>query len=115
MACGAVVGLRQGPGSGVSLLGRTRARGYPLRVPTAHDTSRSIEERMDAAYRQMSPAEKIARMAALTELAHSFALARIREQHPHESTREHRLRLCARSLSRDQMMAAFGWDPEQRP
>jgi hypothetical protein len=69
---------------------------------------------MDAAYRRMSAPEKIARMAALTDLAHSLALARIRVEHPGESAREHRLRLASRWLTRDQMVAAFGWDPDAR-
>jgi hypothetical protein len=73
------------------------------------DTTRAVQERLDAAYRRMSPAEKISRMAALTGLAHSFALARIRVEHPHESTRQHRLRLAARWLSREQLRKAFGW------
>jgi hypothetical protein len=95
---------------------RARRDGYACNpMPRARDTHPSIEQRMDAAYRRMSPAEKIARTAALTKLAHSFALARIRAEHPHESPREHRLRLCARWLDRGQMIAAFGWDPEQHP
>jgi hypothetical protein len=63
----------------------------------------------------MSPAEKIARMAALTDLAHSFALARIRAEHPSESPREHRLRLASRWIAREHMIAAFGWDPDAGP
>jgi hypothetical protein len=78
------------------------------------DTSHSVQARMDAAYQAMTPAEKISRMVALTELAYSFALARIREQHPGETEREHRLRLCSRWLPRESMIAAFGWDPETR-
>ena len=89
------------------------SRGYPWEMPSS-DTSHSVEKRMDAAYRAMTPAEKISRMVALTELAYSFALARIRDQHPDESDREHRLRLCARWLPRESMIAAFGWDPRER-
>jgi hypothetical protein len=70
---------------------------------------------MDALYRSMSAQQKIKRMAALTALAHSLALARIRAEHPKESAREHRLRLVSRWLPRAQMIAAFGWDPEARP
>ena len=79
------------------------------------DTSRAIQERMDAAYRRMSPTEKIRRMAALTGLAHSLALARIRAEHPHESPRQHRLRLAARWLSREQLRSAFGWTDDCFP
>ena len=76
------------------------------------DTSPAIQARMDAAYLRMSPAEKMRRSAALSGLAHEFALARIRAERPHESSRQHRLRLASRWLSREQMIAAFGWDPE---
>jgi hypothetical protein len=75
------------------------------------DTSRSVEERMDSAYRRMSAAEKVRRMAALTELTHALALARIRAEYPQESEREHRLRLLCRWLPPELMIAAFGWDP----
>jgi hypothetical protein len=79
------------------------------------DTSPEIEKRMNAAYRRMSAAEKISRMSALTAVAHALALARIRSEHPLESEREHRLRLATRWLQRDQMIAAFGWDPDAHP
>ena len=75
------------------------------------DTHPAIAARMDAAYRRMPAGEKMARAAALTGLAHGLALARIRAEHPGESPREHRLRLVSRWLTREQMIAAFGWDP----
>lgn len=66
---------------------------------------------MDAHYRSMRPVEKVARMVALTELGYEMALAQIRAKHPDETPRQHRLRLCSRWLSREQMIRAFGWDP----
>lgn len=78
------------------------------------DTNPKVQQRLDAHYRSMSPAEKVARMVALTELGYEMALARIRAEHPRETGREHRLRLCSRWLSREQMLRAFGWDPVQR-
>lgn len=57
----------------------------------------------------MTPAEKIARVAALTELGHAFALAQIRRLHPDEDERVHRLRLVARWVDPATMRAAFGW------
>ena len=78
------------------------------------DTSPEVQKLMDDALRRMSPAEKISRMAALTDLVHSFALAQIRAEHPDESEREHRLRLVSRWLPRDLMIAAFDWDPLTR-
>jgi hypothetical protein len=77
------------------------------------DTPPAIQERMDAAYRRMSPAEKIGRMAALTGTIRALALAGIRAEHPGESSRQHSLRLAARFLTREQMVAAFGWSPDE--
>jgi hypothetical protein len=68
-----------------------------------------MQDRLDDAYRAMSVSEKIARMVALTALAHSMALARIRTEYPGESARHHRIRLASRWLSREQLLNAFGW------
>jgi hypothetical protein len=80
----------------------------------ANDTHPAIQARMDAAYRRMSPAEKVGRMAALVGTLRSLALAGIRAAHPNESDREHHLRLTARYIDRQQMIAAFGWDPDAK-
>ena len=78
------------------------------------DTPPAIQERMDAGYRRMSAAEKIGRMAALTGTVRALALASIRAEYPGESAREHSLRLAARFLNREQMIAAFDWDPDEK-
>jgi hypothetical protein len=75
------------------------------------DTSEEIQTRMDAAYRRMSAAQKVGRVAALTQLAYGVALARLREANPGETERQLRIRLSARWLSRAQVLGAFGWDP----
>jgi len=54
---------------------------------------------MEEGIRNMTPEQRVARVAALTVLAHSFALAQIRNEHPHENERRHRLRLAARHRS----------------
>ena len=84
-----------------------------LQAMSLSDTPPAIQARMDAAYRRMSPAEKIGRMAALTGMVRSLALASIRAEHPGESARQHSLRLAARFLTREQMIAAFGWSPDE--
>jgi len=78
------------------------------------DTPPAIQERMDAAYRRMTPPEKIGRMAALTGALRALTLARIRAEHPGETARQHSLRLAARFLTREQMIAAFDWAPDQQ-
>lgn len=69
---------------------------------------------MEAAYRRMSPRERVERSAALTILAHSLALAEIRRRYPDEDDRTHRLRLAARYIDRTTMKAAFDWACDER-
>jgi hypothetical protein len=64
---------------------------------------------MEAAYRRMTPRERVERSAKLTILAHSFALAEIRRRYPEEDERTHRLRLAARYIDAATMKAAFDW------
>jgi hypothetical protein len=75
------------------------------------DTSVEAWSRMEAAYRAMTPRERVERAAALTVLAHSFALAEIRRRYPDEDERTHRLRLAARTIDAATMRDAFGWPP----
>lgn len=72
------------------------------------DTSPEAWEIICNAYRQMTPRERVERSAALTVLAHSFALAGIRRRHPDEDERTHRLRLAARIIDPATFEAAFG-------
>jgi ferric-dicitrate binding protein FerR (iron transport regulator) len=74
------------------------------------DTSTEVRARMERHYRDMTPVQRIQRAVALTAASHEMALAVISSRHPVESRREHRLRLLSRILSREQMLAAFGWD-----
>lgn len=76
------------------------------------DTSPAVERRLIEGYREMSPAEKMERVAALNRAVEQLAAARIRAQYgPDISPRELRLRLGALRLSRDVMVEVFGWDP----
>jgi hypothetical protein len=77
------------------------------------DTSPEARAMMIAAYRRMTPAEKLRRVADLTRAAERLALAGIRRRYGSDlSEREERLRLASRVLDRDTMIRAFGWDPE---
>lgn len=68
---------------------------------------------MIAAYRRMSPAEKLGRVGDLNRAVRQLALARIRRQYgPELDEREERLRLAALSIDRETMIRAFGWDPD---
>ena len=58
----------------------------------------------------MSPAQKLARVAALTRTVQELALADIRRRHPAASVEEQSLRLASRWLEPELMLKAFGWD-----
>jgi hypothetical protein len=60
-------------------------------------------------YRRMSPAEKAARVRALTLAVNTLALAGLRQQHPMASEEELRLRLAVRRLGADAVAQAYGW------
>ncbi len=76
------------------------------------DTSPEAWAFMEAAYRRMTPQQRVERAAALTVLSHAFALAEIRRRHPDEDERTHRLRLAARTIDARTMKAAFDWPPD---
>ena len=78
------------------------------------DTAPEARAKMEAAYRAMSPRARVERAAALTVLAHSFALAEIRRRYPDDDERSCRLRLAARYIDAETMRAAFGWEPDDR-
>jgi hypothetical protein len=78
---------------------------------TASDSGPRIDEVELAAYRAMSPAEKMERVAALTEAAMQLAAAGIRLEHPSIDERELRLRLAVQRLGAETVRRVFGWSP----
>lgn len=78
------------------------------------DTPPQIQKRLIQGYRQMSPAQKLARVRELTQTVQQLALARIRQQYGAISEREQRLRLAALWLDRDTMQRVFHWDPQEK-
>lgn len=60
----------------------------------------------------MPPEERLAQALKLTELAFRVSEAGVRMAYPEASDREVFLRAAARRLSREQMIGAYGWDPE---
>jgi hypothetical protein len=86
-------------------------RAMPAGVPS--DTHPTVETFILDGYRRMSPAEKIARVTALTQTVQRLALADIRRRYPTATMREQSLRLASRWLGPDLMRKAFGWDVEK--
>lgn len=77
------------------------------------DTSPEAWAIMTEGLRRMTPAQRVARAVDLTILSHRVALAAIRERHPEETDRQHRLRLAARTIDAATMKKAFGWSDDR--
>lgn len=78
--------------------------------PFGNDTSPEVERYLSAAYRRMSPGEKIARVRALNQITADLALADIREKWPDATEREAMLHLAARRYGTDFVRERFGED-----
>jgi hypothetical protein len=68
------------------------------RSPLAADTPVEVEDRQIEAWRRMSPAEKAALVASLTNATFTLARAGLRQRHPNASEREIFLRLAVLTL-----------------
>ena len=79
----------------------------------ANDTHPDIEAFLIRGYREMSAAQKLQRVSALTQTVQQLALVDIKRRHPNADERELALRLASRWLEPELMRAAFDWDPEK--
>lgn len=75
------------------------------------DTTPEAWATMIDLYRRMTPAQRVARMAALNRMVQELAAARIRREHPDASPREIQLRVAALWLGREAMLRTYGWAP----
>jgi hypothetical protein len=84
-------------------------------VSVPSDTSPAAERFLIDAYRRMSPAAKLERVAALNRALEALATARITATYgPELPERERRLRLAALRLDERIMKEVFGWDARVR-
>lgn len=86
----------------------------PVRTQSI-DTPPEAEEVLLDLLRRMTTGERLRRMYELIAAARALATNRIRAQYG-EGTDEHEiaLRLGALVIDRETMVAAFGWDAEER-
>lgn len=63
-------------------------------------------------WRQASPSQKAERMFGMARMVNELARAELRRRYPDATPREIDLRLRSRTLDRDTMLRAFGWDPD---
>ena len=68
---------------------------------------------MVAALRQMTPAQKLARLEALNRSVEELARTGIRMRYPNACEDEIRYRLASMWLDRETMQKVFDWDPDQ--
>jgi hypothetical protein len=81
-----------------------------MRVPS--DTSRAAERVIIEGYRQMTPAQKLARVVSMNRALVQLASARLRDQYGSDMPPDElRLRLAALRLDAKLMREAFHWDP----
>lgn len=76
------------------------------------DTPPEVEEILLKRYREMGPLGRLAAALDMNRTVDALAIAGIRRRHGQIGDRELRLRLFALRLDRDDMVRAFGWDPE---
>jgi hypothetical protein len=76
------------------------------------DTSPEVEALLVERYRQMTPAQKAAKVASLTASTHAVALAGLRQAYPDAGERELQLRLAGRFIDRALLQRAVGPLPE---
>ena len=75
-----------------------------------NDTHPKIEALLIEGYRNMSPAQKLERVRALTRAVQELALLDVRRRHPGASAREQALRVASRWIEPELMVRAFDWD-----
>jgi hypothetical protein len=80
--------------------------------PYSDTDPRAMEVWLDL-HRKKPLGEKIANVLAFSDFIFHLSETGVRMQYPQASEREVFLRAAARHLSRDLMIRAYGWDPEE--
>jgi hypothetical protein len=77
----------------------------------SHDTTEAAERLQFAIWRAMTPLQKARMFARACSAARRLTMAGIRAQHPQADEHEVRMRMLARMLDRETMLAVYEWDP----
>ena len=81
--------------------------------PQSPDTSPETEMVLIELVRRAPAWKRLARVAELNQACRMLTLADIRRRYPQASEEELRKRLAARLLLREDVIRAYGWDPEK--
>lgn len=76
------------------------------------DTPPEIERMMIELWRRATPGQKLDKMSRMARELNELTRAEIRGRYPAATPREVELRLASRTIDRDTMIKAFGWDPD---
>jgi hypothetical protein len=76
------------------------------------DATPDAERAMIERWRHATVEEKLAEMVSLGLKQKELAMAELRRRYPSASERENQLRFASRTIDRETMIRAFGWDPE---
>jgi hypothetical protein len=79
------------------------------------DTTPDVDRLRRSLYARMTPAERAARVVALTQTACLLAVAGIRERHPGATPGELLLRLAALRLGSHTVAQVYGWRASDGP
>jgi hypothetical protein len=79
------------------------------------DTSARADEVQFALLRAMTPQQRAEIFTGLTLAVQELAMAGLRQQYPHATDDELRLRLAARRLGPDVVKRVWGWSPDEQP
>jgi hypothetical protein len=79
--------------------------------PISPDTSPEAQEVLFDLLRRAPVWKRLRMVADLNQTLRLLATADLRRSYPHASEEEIRLRLAARWLKREEVIAAYGWDP----
>lgn len=80
-------------------------------APGISDTSPEVDRIMFEYWRRATYTQKLERMLSIGRSVNELTRAELRRRYPAALPREIELRLASRSLDRDTMIKAFGWDP----
>ena len=76
------------------------------------DTSTDAEEVLVTLLRKAPVWKRLKMVEELNDLLRALATADLRRCYPEATEKELRRRLAARLLKREEIIAAYGWDPE---
>jgi len=74
----------------------------------SEDTHPEVEARLLAAWRKMTPHEKLDRVSQMRDTVVNFAMAGLRVRHPDETATQLRRRLAAQLVGEDLAARAYG-------